>query len=29
VLAGDPHAMLPAFEACNIDTDRMAEIGAP
>ena len=29
VLAGDPEAMLPAFEACNIDTDRMAEIGAP
>ena len=29
VLAGDPNAMLPAFEACNIDTDRMAEIGGP
>jgi hypothetical protein len=29
VLAGDPDAMLPAFETCNIDTDRMAEIGAP
>jgi hypothetical protein len=29
VLAGDPDAMLPAFDACNIDTDRMAEIGAP
>jgi hypothetical protein len=29
VLAGDPDAMLPAFEACNIDADRMAEIGAP
>ncbi len=29
VLAGDPDAMLPAFEACNIDTDRMAEIGGP
>jgi hypothetical protein len=29
VLAGDPDAMLPAFEACKIDTDRMAEIGAP
>jgi hypothetical protein len=29
VLAGDQDAMLPAFEACNIDSDRMAEIGAP
>jgi hypothetical protein len=29
VLAGDPSAMLPAFEACNIDTARMAEIGGP
>jgi hypothetical protein len=29
VLAGDPDAMLPAFEACDIDADRMAEIGAP
>jgi len=27
VLAGDPKAMLPAFQACNIDVDRMAEIG--
>ena len=29
VLDGDPDAMLPAFEACDIDTNRMAEIGAP
>ena len=29
VLAGDPDAMLPAFETCNIDANRMAEIGAP
>ena len=29
VLAGDPDAMLPAFESCNIDADRMSEIGGP
>ena len=29
VLAGDPDAMLPAYDACSIDIDRMAEIGAP
>jgi hypothetical protein len=29
VLAGDPDAMLPAFEACDIDADRMDELGAP
>ena len=27
VLAGDSKAMLPAFEACDIDASRMAEIG--
>ena len=27
VLAGDPDAMVPAFETCRIDVDRMAEIG--
>lgn len=27
VLSGDTDAMLPAFEACNIDASRMAEIG--
>jgi hypothetical protein len=26
VLAGDPDAMVPAFETCRIDVDRMAEI---
>ena len=26
VVAGDPDAMLPAFESCNIDVKRMAEI---
>jgi hypothetical protein len=27
VVAGEPDSMLPAFEACRIDVDRMAEIG--
>jgi len=27
VLAGDTDAMLPAFQACDIDASRMAEIG--
>lgn len=27
VLAGDASAMAPAFESCQIDVDRMAEIG--
>jgi hypothetical protein len=27
VLAGEPDAMAPAFEACSIDVGRMAEIG--
>jgi hypothetical protein len=27
VLAGDTDAMLPAFQACGIDSSRMAEIG--
>jgi hypothetical protein len=26
VLAGDPDAMVPAFETCRIDVDRMTEI---
>jgi hypothetical protein len=28
VLAGDPDAMVPAFETCRIDVERMAQIGA-
>jgi len=27
VVAGDPGAMMPAFQECHIDADRMAEIG--